>query len=53
MSLLDKIVSSGQNENSINKRLVEYSYNATIKAKKIKKETSRKTNQLYMESYHY
>ena len=43
MSLLDKIVSSGQNENLINKRLGEYSYNATIKAKKIKKETSRKT----------
>ena len=43
MSLLDKIVSSGQNENLINKRLGEYSYNAAIQAKKIKKETSRKT----------
>jgi len=43
MSLLDKIVSSSQNENLINKRLGEYSYDATIKAKKIKKETSRKS----------
>jgi hypothetical protein len=43
MSLLDKIVSSSQNENLINKRLGGYSYDATIKAKKIKKETSRKS----------
>ena len=43
MSLIDKIVSSGQKENLINKKLGNYSYDATIKAKKNKKETSQKS----------
>jgi hypothetical protein len=41
MSLLGNIVSTGQKENAINRKLGDYSYNATIKANKIKKETSR------------
>jgi hypothetical protein len=47
MTLLDKIVSSGQNENLIKKRLGDYSHDATIKAKKIKKATSTKTPKNY------
>jgi hypothetical protein len=42
ISVLDKIVSSSKNENSINKRLGDYLYDATMKAKKINKETLRK-----------
>jgi len=41
MSLIEKNVLIGQKENLINKRLGDYSYDANIKAKKTKKETSR------------
>ena len=43
MSLIEKNVLIGQRENAINKRNSDYSYDATIKAKKIKKETSRRS----------
>ena len=41
MSLIEKNVLIGQKENLITKRLGDYSYDANIKAKKTKKETSR------------
>ena len=42
MSLIEKNVLIGQRENAINKRNSDYSYDAVIKAKKDKKETSRR-----------